>query len=201
MKKHAKILSSSLVLLSLALTSCASYRASPLTPPVSSITTSPKEKEISVVSKAFTKRDCQTFFDRDVIAEGYQPVQIYIQNNSDKKYLFSLDRLSLPIARAEEVAEKVHTSTIGRIVGYSIGALFLWPFVIPAVIDGIKSAEANDALDDDFAAKAARDGIILPYSAFNAVVFVPKRSYQNNYTVTLIDQENKAPKEFAVIID
>jgi hypothetical protein len=184
---------------SLSLTSCASYSASPLgnlSPDL--ILTAPKNDGISVVSKTFTRDDCNRFLDRDVISQGYQPIQIFIQNDSDKNYIFSLNRLTLPVARPEEVAEKVHTSTVGRAVGYGVGALFLWPLAIPAVVDGVKSSNANTALDHDFAAKAARDQVIFPRSRLNAIIFVPVHAYQRSYTLTLIDQDSQQPKIFHI---
>lgn len=181
------------------LTSCASYSASPLCDPSPDLVYSaPKNEGVSIVSKAFTLEDCYKFLDRDVLAEGYQPVQIYIQNDSDKRYIFSLNRLNLPVARTEEVADKVHTSTVGRVVGYSVGALFLSPLVIPAIVDGIKSSNANKALDHDFLAKAARDQIVFPHSRINSLIFVPSQSYQNFYTITLIDQDSSQPIVFNV---
>lgn len=183
------------------LASCASYTASPLcNPSADLIQTAPKIRDILVVSKTFSQEDCAHFLDRDVIGEGYQPVQIYIENNSDKTYLFSLNRISLPVARSQEVAQKVHTSTVGRAVGYGAGALIFWPLAIPAIVDGIKSSEANVALDIDFASKAAKeDQEIAAHSRFNAIIFVPKEGYKNSYTITLLDQKNQKPKIFNVL--
>ena len=199
MKPKKLLFISGALAFSMALTSCASYSASPLcNPSADLIEIAPRNEGISVVSKTFTRSDCDRFLDRDVLAEGYQPIQVYIQNDSDKNYVFSLNRITLPIARPEEVAEKVHTSTAGRAAGYGAGALILWPLAIPAIVDGVKSANANEALDNDFAAKAARDQVIFPHSRFNAIIFVPVHAYQKSYTLTLIDQESKQPKVFNI---
>jgi hypothetical protein len=183
------------------LASCASYSASPLYNLSSDLVQSPSstKESVLIVAKRFTKGDCDRFLDRNVIAEGYQPVQLYIQNDSDKNYIFSLNRISLPTARPEEVAEKVHTSTAGRAAGYGAGALILWPLAIPAIVDGIKSSQANDALDNDFIAKAARDQILYPHSRQNMILFVPTHSYQHSFTLTLIDQESNQPKTFNLV--
>lgn len=200
MKTKTVFLLLSVLVLTALLTSCASYTASPLcSPSLDLILTAPVNEKISVVSKAFTKEDCNRFLDRDVIAEGYQPVQIYIQNESDKSYIFSPSCISLPIARPEEVADKVHTSTLGRAVGYGAGALVLWPLIIPAIVDGLKSSEANTALDTDFAAKAARDRIIFPHSSLNAIIFVPSNAYEEVFSLTLMDRESNQPKTFNLV--
>jgi len=173
----------------LLLAGCASYNAAPLnTMSTEIMNPSSVQPDLTVSAKIFDRVDCKRYLDRDVIAKGYQPVQIYIKNNSDRSYIFSLSRISLSCARSEEVAGKVHTSTVGRAAGYGAASLFLWPMVIPAIVDGIKSANANEALDTDFSAKTARDQTIQPYSHFNKLIFVPVSDYQPHFSVELIDQ-------------
>ncbi len=176
------------------LAGCASYKASSLTSLDSEVVLTSPQGELVAVAKAFDRIECKRYLDRDVLRAGYQPVQLVIQNNSDKDYVLSLDRISLPVARPEEVAERVHTSTVGRAVGYGVAGLLIWPFFIPAVVDGFKSAEANESLDNDFAAKAAKDRTIGAYSRMNGLLFVPVRGYKNDFTVTLIDVATKEPK-------
>lgn len=193
MKKMASI--SILLSIALLLAGCASYNAASLNSFSSEIfsqSSTPATKAgVVIAARAFNAVDCRRYFDRDVLKKGYQPVQLHIQNNSDKSYLFSLNSISLPCARSEEVAEKVHTCTIGRILGYGIpGLIVAWPLVIPAIIDGIKSSEANEQLDNDFASKTARDQVILPHSYLNKIMFVPIEEYQPVFTITMIDQES-----------
>jgi hypothetical protein len=182
----------------LALSSCASYKSASLNNPSSGVMTysSAKKDDLIVLAKEFDKDDCLRYLDRDVITKGYQPIQLYIRNNSDKDFYFSMNRVSLACAKYDEVADKVHTSTVGRIAGYGVGALFIWPLAIPAIYDGIRSSEANDALDVDFASKAAKDMTIFRHSSFNKLIFVPRKEYQKHFQVTLVEQESKAPYTF-----
>ncbi len=160
------------------------------------------EEKISIAAKAFNRSDCQKYLDRDVIEEGYQPIQLYIQNNSAKDYAFKLDRINLPCVKAEEVAEKVHTSTVGRVVGYGAAAVFTCGlFVIPAIVDGIKSSNANTALDSDFSIKTASDQVIFKHSYFNKLLLVPKSAYQSKIVITLMDLESNKPQTFDVTIN
>jgi len=180
---------------------CASYNAASLNNLSAGIVqTSELKDDVFITAKAFTKADCKRYLDRDVIKKGYQPVQLYIQNSSDRNYAFSLSRISLPCATPEEVAEKVHTSTVGRAVGYGAAAWFTCGlFAIPAIVDGVKSAQANESLDNDFSSKAARDQVIFPYSHFNKIIFVPLNEYQSVFVITLIDQGASRAKTFTVI--
>lgn len=197
MKKHLINIYTFSVVLFL-FSGCANYKASSLNTLSSKSLQSSSESiakdDISIAAKTFDIADCRKYLDRNVLAEGYQPIQIYIRNNSSKNYLFAINRVSLSCARAEEVAEKVHTSTVGRAVGYGAGAIIFWPLAVPAIWDGIKSAQANEALDIDFATKTAKDQIIQPYSHFNKILFVPSSEYQPSFTVTLIEQESKEAK-------
>ncbi len=202
MKKHLKpilFISTAIV----ALSSCASYNASPLNSLSSEAvvsSSSVKKSDVFITAKTYDKTDCKRYLDRDVISKGYQPIQLYIQNNSDRSYSFSLNRIDLPYARQEEVARKVHTSTVGRILGYGVpGAIILWPLIIPAVVDGIKSSEANEALDYDFSSKIARDQTINPHTYFNKIIFVPVSDFQHSFNVTLIDQDSNQPTTFNVL--
>lgn len=125
-----------------------------------------------------------------MIAKGYQPIQLTFRNNTDKRYVFSSRDVSLPCAHADEVARTVHTSTVGRVAGYSVGGLFVWPLFIPAVVDGIKSSNANTALDKDFDEKAKDSFLIAPHSYSKTLIFVPKAHFSPVFDISLLDEES-----------
>jgi hypothetical protein len=188
---------------SLFLTGCASYNALPLnsmSSQVVNVSEPSKHANLVVAAKKLSRAECLKYFDRDVIKEGYQPIQLYIQNDTNDSYIFSLNRISLSTARPEEVADKVHTSTVARATLYGAGALILWPLAIPAVIDGVKSAQANEALDADFDAKVAKDQVITKHSNLNKVLFVPRNEVNGFFTITLLDAETHAPKTVEVLV-
>ena len=153
-----------------------------------------EKEEVVLLSKAFSVADCKKYLDRDVLRAGYQPVQIFIQNNTNKSFIFSPERVSLPLVSSEQVAEKVHTSTGGRAAAYGAGSLFFWPLLIPAVVDAAKSSEANKDLDVDFNAKAARAQVIPPHSHLNVLLFVSREDYRDNFSVFLVDQKTSKLK-------
>ena len=171
-------------------TSCASYRTNALEPLSAHISFDSSLRGLYWIAKSFDINDCYTYLDRDVIRKGYRPVQLYIKNESPQTYSFSLDRISTPIASPQTVAELVHTSTAGRIIAYSLTGVL----IIPAIVDGIKSYKANCALDRDYFSKTAKDQILAPYSKMNVILFIPEHTYQDQFTVTLIDVETNQPK-------
>ncbi|MFH1254312.1 MAG: hypothetical protein V1646_02665 [bacterium] len=178
------------------ITGCARYSAQPLNRiktvnPHKQDGTEKPEKAISLAYNVYDKWDCKKYLNRDVLAKGYQPVQITITNNSDRYINFSKENISLPTVSAVDVAKKVHTSTMTRVVSYGVAGLFLWPFFIPAIVDGVKSSQANQRLDEDFAKKELADQIISPYNTINGLIFVPKNEFSRDFTITAVDVEKR----------
>ena len=188
--KIRNFLNLSLVVSSLFLGGCARYDVQPLHK-LLSVSTNQDEGVVSFSYKIFDRNDCKRFLDRNVLAAGYQPIQITIVNNSDSSVEFSKTRFSLPYVSAEEIAHKVHTSTLARASSYGVGALFLWPLAIPAVVDGVMSSEANSKLDGDFARKELQDQIINPHSSIDGLIFVSSGSIVSEFSFTLIDAISK----------
>ena len=187
--KDCTILGASLVVL-LGLSGCAHYGARPLNRLSGGVLSNKKEQFVSFKHRVFSKRDCKKYLDRNVISKGYQPVNIELTNNSNRCLDISTKRFSFPCVPAEEVASKVHTSTTNRAVGYGVAGLFVWPLLIPAVVDGVGSSNANKQLDEDFAQKELRDQIVGPYSRINALIFVPKEDFDKHFSFTVVDRQN-----------
>lgn len=177
-----------LCLLSLfTLAGCARYKAQSLhrlVPPAAMQSNAPS---ISFAHRVFTPQDCKKYLDRNVIAKGYQPVHITLVNNTNRFIRVSPHAFSFPCVDAYEVAQRVHTSTVKRAVGYGIAGLFVWPLLIPAVVDGFGSEKANEKLDYDYNAKLLRERIVKPYSTINGLVFVPVNDFENSFTLRVVD--------------
>jgi hypothetical protein len=153
---------------------------------------------VTVAARKFTTQDSKSYLDRDVIVKGYQPVQLAIDNRSTKTFLFSTSGVSLPCARPDDVARKVHTSTVGRVFAWGIPGLIIWPLIIPAIVDGIGSSNANSELDKDFSAKALNEVVVQPASFVEGLLFIPTESFVENFQVKLVDRDTKKVLEFNV---
>jgi hypothetical protein len=168
---------------------CAKYSAQPLKPLNTEMSTKGKGS-VAFSSRVFSAKDCKEFLGRNVLAKGYQPVQITIQNNSKHYFNFSRSNISVPCISAGDIAKKVHTSTVARAAGYGVGALFVWPLVIPSIVDGVGSSEANQKLDEDFSRKELCSQTIAPFSAVNGLIFVPVKDFKNDFSLTLVKAES-----------
>jgi hypothetical protein len=166
---------------------------------LSAYTNIPQINGIKVAAKAFNEADCKKYLDRNLLDKGYQPVQIIIKNNSNKTLIFSPDQVSLPCAQIDQITAMVHTSTAGRVVGYSAAALLASGlFVIPAIVDGVKSSNANKALDADYHKKAAKRQAISPNSKMNALIFVPSGKYTNSFKIALNEEDSNNVHKLSV---
>ena len=171
-----------------ALTGCASYEADKLSMiSQESAILCKQSPDVSVAWKTFDKEDCKTYLDRNVISEGYVPVQVTIRNDSKDPMYLNPNNFSVSVSPTTEVANKVHTSTAGRIIAWTIPGLIITPFLIPAVYDGIKSSEANKYLDADYESKSIKEHTIKPYESFNGLVFVPKKEASEPLSLTLVN--------------
>ncbi len=177
-------------LLSVIFVGCASYSAYGLTHlEPEPIFSSSGEQSLCIACKAYNRFDCEQFLGRNLIEKGYQPIQITLRNTSGKTYVFDPANLSIPLANVGEIAKKVHTNTVGRVAGYTLGGFLLSPLLwIPAVVDGIKSKEANEMLDYDYHRKIAKTQDLRPGDFYSAVVFVHCLDFINNITLTLTEK-------------
>jgi len=67
---------------------------------------------------------------------------------------------------------------------------------VPAVVDGVGSSQANTQMDIDFAAKALKDTVVLPFMTANGVIFVPTSDYKPSLIINLVDKETKEKLSF-----
>lgn len=179
---------------------CASYRPDSL--PRLDAEFAPYVEEIdqvTVAAKKLTREECRKYLDRDVVTKGYQPVLVSIDNQSDSPIVFSPNRVSLPCANPDDVARRVHTSTAGRVCAWGIPGLFLWPLLIPAVVDGIGSSNANRDLDADFSAKALGETVVQPKSSHEGLLFIPTKAFTTGFELTLLQRDSRKQLQFNVV--
>jgi hypothetical protein len=165
------------------------YKAKKLAPVKAHATLTHEQEEPHIIFsyEIFDKQDCFDYLGRDVLARGYQPLHITLVNNTLNPFEFSTTKFSFPVIDFEDVADAVHTDTIRKVLGYGIPALIIWPLWIPAVVEGIRSANANMKLDRDYARKTLRDQIVMPSQKIDGIVFVPVDQFDEKFTCVVTD--------------
>jgi len=181
------------------LAGCAEYTASSLTTlPVEFSVEKGKTEKVFVSWKIFDRKDSETYLGRDLIAKGYIPVQMTIINDSRDPMYLNSNNFSIPLPSTNQVAEKVHTSTAGRVIGWGAPGLLVWPLLIPAIYDGICSQEANSSLDTDYLEKTVKEHVIQPHTCFNGVVFVPEQQFGQPLEMYLVNQRTSEKLSYSL---
>lgn len=188
-------------IIALFLSGCASYKSSPLRRlSVAPIKIAEKNKDkVLFAHRVYNKADCERYLGRDVLAAGYQPIQLTITNQTQHNLLFSINNISVPCVNQEAVKNLVYTSPTSRAVGYGIAGLILAPFIVPAIVDSIWSSEANRQLDVDYDAKSSEEQTIKSGETLNGVIFVPLSEFKNTFTITLLDIKNSKKLELRAL--
>lgn len=171
------------------LSGCAHYGAKPLKPLIRN-SKQTEEQLISFDYEVFNVDDCIKYLDRDVIAKGYQPIQITLANNTNHYMSLSTNNVGIPCLSSQEVAQKVHANTTGRAVGYGVGSLFCWPLLVPAIVDGVGSSKSNKQLDADFSRKALRSQVIKPHTVINGLIFVSNDACIEDIEIEVTNRTN-----------
>jgi hypothetical protein len=180
----------------LVLSGCASYKSLPLRRlAATQVKAIQKKEKLLFAHRVYNKADSERYLGRNILAAGYQPIQLTITNQTRRNLLFSLNNISLPCVNQEAVKNLVYTSTTARALGYGIPALFIWPFIVPAVVDSIWSSDANKQLDVDYNTKSSEEQTLKPGETLNGVIFVPLCEFRNTFTITLLDVENSEKVE------
>ena len=178
-----------LLLMPVGAAGCAKYKAFPLEPLKADFHQSViRMSDVSVCMEQLAPVACKRYFNKDLTRVGYQPIQFTVANDSTDHVVLNLSRISVPGAEPQSVAEKCHFNTAGRAAGYGVAGLFIWPLLIPAIVDGTGSAKANGQMDIDFAAKALKDDVVVPYGTANGVLYVPNDQMSPNISMRLINK-------------
>jgi hypothetical protein len=177
------------IILLLGLSGCAHYRAKPLRR-LTVRNFAHTEHVVSFEHHVFDKYDCRCYLDRNVKGRGYQVIHITLTNNTHNTLSFSPSRFSFPCIDPQEVADTVHTNTTARAVGYGLTGIFVWPFLVPALVDGIGSSKANEKLNIDFHRKALHEQFVKPLSTINGLIFVPNESFDPDFSFVVTDVTN-----------
>ena len=178
------------------------YQLHPLKPVASEILPvfSLKDRGIAVSAKAITNEESKRYFGHDLISRGVQPLQLMIQNNTSNEYSLCPSSVDLDRVEASKVAFKVTKSAIPRGIAYRIASLLFWPFAIPSTIDSVRVMTHHKNLKKDLKAKSVKDEIVVPYSTFHRILFVPIDKLKEQFKVTLIDLDTLEPSEIMTSI-
>jgi hypothetical protein len=179
-----------------ALGGCAKYKARPLSFPSGAIE---EKKNVSVTAYALNDDDMHYYFSRRAIQKGLQPVQLTVVNNSKDSYFLDAKDINLNLESRSSAFDQLRLSKASRCVGWGVAGLFLWPFLIPAAVELVKTDKANKDMRQDFVQRVIdRDSrlLIKPGQEINRVFFVSHSNVQHSFDVTLTNMADKKELSF-----
>lgn len=161
-----------------------------------------KEKGLHITAKAYTSEESKTYLDQNLLKAGFQPVQITIQNNTERIYILSRQGIDTPIAQSRQVATSMTMLAIPRSIGLKVASLFFWPFAFPSTIDSILTVKSHQKMKRDFQSKAIKEypEYILQYSTLHRVIFLPRDPKVDTFTLHLIDYQTQQMQSFPIKI-
>ena len=177
---------------------CASYRSArlPSSDP-ETFANYQNQDNLKVVAKFLDARESRQTFGVGKVYDKYQPVYIAIDNRTKSAYEFKKRMLNIQCVPAEEVAKVCGFSTVGRATTYGVAGLFIWPLLIPAVVDGVGSAQANERMESDYMYKEIKDDRVQPNGLLNGVVFLDKMKDGEALDIRLTNVDTNEIKLFS----
>lgn len=174
----------------LTLPHCAKYKPIPLGKPFNH-----KEKnQVEIAAREFTAAEFKRYFDTSVDCSKVVPLQLFVHNKSDKTLILNAQSLNINLLKVADVKRKLHRNTIGRTVIYGAAGVVLWPLLIPAVVDGVKSHKANKEIDADMEHYAFGSDTrveIRPGMAVNKIMFAERQSFKHDLQVYLTNDVHR----------
>jgi hypothetical protein len=183
----------------LSLNGCASYKAGRMpSSNVESFKNVQDQDGLKVAAEFFSPKESKQIFGVAKVAQLYQPIYIAIDNRTKSSYEFSKrGSINLASVPAEEVAKNCGFSTVGRATAYGVAGLFIWPLLIPAVVDGVGSAQANEKMESDYMYKEIKDDRIQPNGLLNGVIFADKMKEGEELVIRLNNVDTNEIKLFS----
>ncbi len=162
-----------------------------------------REKGVHIQAKAYNSHDSQAYLSRDLLEQGFQPVQVTVQNNTAQGYFLSKKGVEAPHATTGEVTSHVIRSAIPRSIAFKVAGFFFWPLIIPGTIDSIMTFKNHSSLKKDYSAKSIKEEgeYIAPYSTMHRVLFIPQKDYSDTFTLHLQEQKTGHFSPFEVKIN
>lgn len=184
----------------LVLPNCAKYKPTTIAHPEGE---TQENGNVKMVARKLSRSECATCFDSPSVSKKYVAIQLYVKNKTDKSIVLSANRLNMPVASSKKVSKIVYRNTAARVGGYLGGALLVWPLVIPAAVDGVKSSKANSYVDRDISEKVLGQNekvIIKPHNSVNKIIFVTPQDLKDELVVTLTRKNLSNPLDFNFIL-
>lgn len=142
-------------------------------------------------------------FGTDILACGYQPIQITVRNLSNETVYLSPTNINLNLVSPKKVAKRCHWKT-GELVctGGVAAAIFYWPALIPTFMFGYNLKNSNAKVSKKIICENVIQNWdiikIRPCEVISRIVFVENNSVPEQFLITLFCKDSKNALDFEV---
>ncbi|MGD1997560.1 MAG: hypothetical protein PVJ92_01455 [Candidatus Dependentiae bacterium] len=151
--------------------------------------------DVSVRVKPLRDFECAHYFDNRMVSKGVQPIQVYIQNNTNTFYVLDGENVSLPLLGRRRVGAVLYKNILARSMVWFIGVMVLWQVFVPVfVADAAFSMQANKNIKNDIESIAMRPKdkvVIAPGARVHKIFFVEPHEYHHHMTITLTKEQEE----------
>jgi len=137
--------------------------------------------------------ECSYYFDNRLVSRGIQPLQLYINNDTDSYFVLDGKDISLPLMGRRDVGGKFYKNVVGRSLVWFVGSLIYWKIFLPVLLlDSLLCMQANKEIGTDLASLGVNPKqkiVIEPRTRLHKVLFVPVDQYHHHMTIPLKEQE------------
>ncbi len=152
-------------------------------------------KNVLVRLKPLRDFECSYYFDNRLVSRGIQPIQLYIQNDSDSYYVLDAKDISLDIMGKRDAGSVLYKNMVGRSIVWLAGIAFVWQLFLPILlVDTLFCMQANKEITNDITSiciNPKQKLVIAPRSRTHKVLFVPVDSYYHHATIVLKEQDKE----------
>ncbi|MDQ5890515.1 MAG: hypothetical protein QG604_389 [Candidatus Dependentiae bacterium] len=153
-------------------------------------------KDVLVRIKPLRDFECSYYFDNRLVSRGIQPIQLFVQNDTDRYYVLDGKDITLDMLGKRDVGAVLYKNVIGRSIVWLTGTIaFFWKLFLPIlIIDTLFCLQANKEISNDIASiciNPKQKLVIAPRSRMHKVLFVPTDSYYHHVTIVLKEQDKE----------
>jgi hypothetical protein len=158
---------------------------------------------VKVSVHLLSRQDCLAYFDIDVIAQGYRPLVLTIDNDTADGYVLRPSYLGMERVSGKEISRFMHYDTYQRVMWLALPALIYCWQVIPFVIVpyGLGCRHYNQKTTRNIRKKTlGRDDTvtIAPYENVRRFIFVPEESFRTVFDLALFNETTRTIETFSV---
>lgn len=158
---------------------------------------------VTVSVHLLSRQDCLSYFDVDVIAQGYRPLLLTIDNSTEDGYVLRPSYLLLERVSGKEIARLMHYDTYQRVMWLALPAVIYCWQVIPFVIvpHGLGCRHYNNKTTRNIRKKTlGRDDTLMvaPYETVRRFIFVPEESFRTVFDIALFNETTRKIETFSL---